>query len=749
LKLYGTKRTTRKAKVKYSRAASDTSFKTTDDVSGWQNGDQVVFSRRSGVGRGATNADSTIYTLSGAPTGPVSGEYTVTLTAGLSSQGIPANDDNGHWTHAVNLSGYGITFKNSAATSSAGWNFSATWFLSAEVDGVRFQDVGTGLLASGLSIWTSSIMPGENSLKGTTLFNDFVVIGVTANVKNSPAIFLSAVYPSSGYDSTISNCHAHLGMIFGAADLQYSSTDNKVYITNCSEYSWQKNSSLKTIGSNTYLTNYQVSNFLGTIVFDKFSHSANGISIYQCANDNGTTGYPAFNPQGSGLSLSRIYIDDSELGISIATPQFSIGNTGSAWKIGAETANTDDFRFDSNYSDFDVIGPNIPNFDIIGTQTNQFDGTSIRFLELNGDTNDFRSFTSSSSFTSQSSATKMRARHLTSAKYGYADYVVSTGICSGAKIYSKVNVEILNAAYYGGTYTVPSIKLTYNDGANTSQGNATASTGVQAIYALGTSSVDNRKISIRLSSKTDVLTSSGDVDWSSLYISLRKYGSIYQTKSFPVYRLFGPSEILYSFPSLETNNFISQTTKSTVAAYSGITINHGTGTITLTTNHTLAEVYDYSQYNLELDANLGYAEWLTSNDGITFNCSYNIIIDGCTLSGSGNINAPGKSLTLQNSGVVTFPVTYSAGTRVPLNITGLINGSRVRIQKTSDGTLISNGTVSGTTYTDYYVWTSDLGVTLRVRKSSAAPKYLPFESSGTIKKTGLEMIAAQVADTLA
>lgn len=746
-KMYGTKRATRRARVKYARVANDTSFKTTDDVSAWQNGDEVVFTRRSGVARGATSADTTIYTLSGAPTGPVGGEYTVNLTSGLSSQGIPAHNDAGQWTYAVNLSGYGIVFKNSNASSTTGWNFTTNLFLQADVNGVRFQDVGRGISASGLTVYSANLSAGEESLKGPILIDNCAIIGVTANTKNSPAVFLGIINPAPGFDTTISNVHAHMAQIFITADIHFTSTDNSTIFTDCSEFCWQKTNLSKTFNSGSYVTNFQLSNFMGSIIFDGFVHSANGMSLYQGAGD--TTLTQSFTPQGTGLTINNLFIDDCDIAVKTTPSKYVLYNNANNWKLGTETANGTDYEFSSSLFDIDVLASNLPNFDIAGTQTGHYDGTSIRFRELNGDVTDFRSFTSRGSFTSQSSATKLRARHLVSAKPVIADFILPTNTCAGGKIYVKANVEILNAAYYGGTYTAPSILLTYNDGANTNQGNATATTGQQTIYAFGLSSVDNRNIYVRLASKTDVLTSSGDVDWSSFLFTLRKYGSVYQLITIPIYRLFGPSETLYSFPSITTNALITQTTKATVAAYSGISINHGTGTLTITANHTLSEVYDYSQYNLELDANLGYAEWLTSADGSTFDCSYNIVVDNCTLSGDGRINAPGKSLTLQNGGNVTFPVTYSAGTRVPLAVTGLVTGSRVRIQKTSDGTLISEGTVSGTTYTAYYVWTTNLGVTLRVRKSSAAPKYLPYESAGTISNAGLEMIAAQVADTIA
>lgn len=747
LKMYGTKRATRRAAVKYTRSASDTSFKTTDDVSAWQSGDEVVFTRRSGVARGATSADTTIYTLSGAPTGPVGGEYTVNLSAGLSSQGIPAHDEDGQWTYAVNLSGYGIVIKNSNASSTTGWNFSTNLFLQSDVQGVRFQDVGRGISASGLTVFANNLSYGEGSLKGPISFDNCAIIGVTANTKNSPAVFLGIINPGPGYDTTISNIHSHMAQIFITAELHFSSSDNRIFINDCSEYCWQKTNLSKTLNSNVDVTNLQVSNFMGAVNFDGFVHSANGVSLYQGTGD--TTLTQTFTPQGTGTIINNLFIDDCDIAVKTTPSKYVLFNNANNWKLGAETANGTDYEFSSSLFDIDILGASLPNFDLAGSQTGHFDGTSIRFRELNGDATDFRSFTSRGSFTSLSSATKLHATHLVSSKPVIADFTLPTGICSGAKIYAKVGVQILNAAYYGGTYTAPYILLTYNNGANTNQGNASTTTAQQTISALGVMSVDNRNVSVRLASKTDVLTSSGDVDWSSFFFSLRKYGSVYQSISLPVYRLYGQNEMLYSFPSITTNSLITQTTKATVAAYSGISINHGTGTLTITANHTLAEVYDYSQYNLELDANMGYAEWLTSSDGVTFNCSYNIVIDNCTLSGTGNINAPGKSLTLQNNGNVTFPVTYSAGTRVPLLVTGLVNGSRVRIQKTSDGSLISEGTVSGTTYTAYYVWTTNLGVTLRVRKSSAAPKYIPYESAGTISNTGLEMIAAQVADTIA
>ncbi len=72
----------------------------------------------------------------------------------------------------------------------------------------------------------------------------------------------------------------------------------------------------------------------------------------------------------------------------------------------------------------------------------------------------------------------------------------------------------------------------------------------------------------------------------------------------------------YKFENLikvTANPYISETDESVVGAYSGISINHSTDTITITSPHSIEEIYDYVYYDLCQTANLSIPEYFTTD----------------------------------------------------------------------------------------------------------------------------------------
>lgn len=80
---------------------------------------------------------------------------------------------------------------------------------------------------------------------------------------------------------------------------------------------------------------------------------------------------------------------------------------------------------------------------------------------------------------------------------------------------------------------------------------------------------------------------------------------------------------------------------------------------------------------------------------------------------------------------------------VPMEINGLIAGSRIKVTKTSDGSLLVNDLSSGTVFNTSVSYTGE--VRIEVRKASAAPFYKPWITVATVG-TGLSVTALQVRD---
>jgi len=182
--------------------------------------------------------------------------------------------------------------------------------------------------------------------------------------------------------------------------------------------------------------------------------------------------------------------------------------------------------------------------------------------------------------------------------------------------------------------------------------------------------------------------------------------------------------------------FVSATYANAIA-YTGIAVDPAAKTVVMTSNHTIQELYDFIKARVDYEAktnDVHVVDPITTSDGVVYTLD-----NSWTFTGLSYLTADGKILKTKDSGGTIN------GAYVNIVLTGVVNGSSYRIQKTSDGTELFSGTASGTTVTTArYQWTADLGVTIRVRKAG----YLPFETTGTITQNGLSIVVTQIADTV-
>lgn len=90
------------------------------------------------------------------------------------------------------------------------------------------------------------------------------------------------------------------------------------------------------------------------------------------------------------------------------------------------------------------------------------------------------------------------------------------------------------------------------------------------------------------------------------------------------------------------------------------------------------------------------------------------------------------------------------GRVVDLVLTNVVAGSTYYVYKTSDSTLLGSGTASSSTVTISGVpYVADFNITIRVRKGSVAPKYLPLETQATVNSAGASVFISQSLDTIA
>ncbi|MDB4786328.1 hypothetical protein OAG36_01190, partial [bacterium] len=170
----------------------------------------------------------------------------------------------------------------------------------------------------------------------------------------------------------------------------------------------------------------------------------------------------------------------------------------------------------------------------------------------------------------------------------------------------------------------------------------------------------------------------------------------------------------------------------------------GTGTFTISGAHGLnGGTFDNSG-GVSYDTSATTITDVTCTGTMDFTTAGTYTIDGCTINEV--TNSSGGAVTITAIGGTT--ITTNTGPSITINyevdlsVDGLVADSNVRIEKVSDGSLISQGNEATTEYTDTYNYTGDLPVKIIVRKYG----YLANEFNGTITSAGLSAPASQVSE---
>jgi len=201
-----------------------------------------------------------------------------------------------------------------------------------------------------------------------------------------------------------------------------------------------------------------------------------------------------------------------------------------------------------------------------------------------------------------------------------------------------------------------------------------------------------------------------------------------------------------------TDPNITQTTEATVAAYTGITINHTAETITISENHTLDEIYDYCQYDI-IAATKQLDQTMHTADGVNFTSEYSFVVNtGITVTATDQklSMVSGETYTLTGTAQFAGIIATTTTTRIPIKLTNIVDGSRYWVGKQSDGSTIFDGTQSGSgDVVGYYEHTANIDVDIRVRLSDAAIEYLPWVGEGNLVAAVFSLRIRQIQDKIA
>jgi len=152
-----------------------------------------------------------------------------------------------------------------------------------------------------------------------------------------------------------------------------------------------------------------------------------------------------------------------------------------------------------------------------------------------------------------------------------------------------------------------------------------------------------------------------------------------------------------------------------------------------------------------VDTGSGYGSWLActganlSAESVSATGGFRIKFRFTCATASATNYLDGFSVATNVDQTVKYPTAYTS-----ITLSNVVVGSSYRIERADTGALIAAGVAEASTVAiDNTPFFSDTDVKIKVRKASVAPKYLPFETGGTLTATGLNVYIAQVHDKVA
>lgn len=179
---------------------------------------------------------------------------------------------------------------------------------------------------------------------------------------------------------------------------------------------------------------------------------------------------------------------------------------------------------------------------------------------------------------------------------------------------------------------------------------------------------------------------------------------------------------------------VSEQDVSVVSAYSGISIDHNTRTVTISTQHSLGEIYDYMVYDKTTAVGIfkpTLGTKIPTVVGSTIDLGdYNLIVDGCDIStgdsGFSLLQTTGI-ITLQNGATIDFNFLDSVGNAL-LNIDVPVNWTLEGVYPTQNDAVNQTNKVPNSSATYKYLTTSKGGDVVWFRVEDGDGSGVGFDS---------------------
>lgn len=710
--IYGERPAVERATFVGNIANNATTF-TTAASTGWKNGDRVCVGKVTAKGVG----DPNFYTLNGDASGT-----TINITSGLSG-------DRTGGGRVFRLNGYG--FKITGSASGSVFSFQPRKISNLILDGVELAYFGLqGSLsptATALELYADLTSLTTMTITHCSYFGGTLSAGVLG-VLGIPRQGCTVSYCNWATQNIISS--TFFSSVFLSGALIY---DNNWFcsIGSTTPVCW--------LYTNGVITNNVFENsgwVMAYLVGGGFTLNNN--YFWGCSDSSGAinvnnVAYPA--------AWSSNTLNNNSIAVFYVT--FSVALSSAGDIFGNEAPNTVDFKFASN----SLAGHTYTNpqgditVDLL-TQRTTLDGSHLRFKHYNGTPNDFRAYYRQGRFVNPSQGASIQQVSNMATELLINTYYVSTGATAGFKFGAVITGHVDNAAYWGGVSTYPNFKLIY-DVSSEVDSNLAYNTNNQTLLKIFTPTTSYNNIEVKLTTATDAVDANAGVVWSDLILNVRQYGYIFG--SYPLIINQTTESYLANVIQPSANVYITQANPVTVAAYGEFSIDHATQTIVVSSSTTLKRLYDYTQYDLVLDANIGYAEWFTTIDGINYTSLYDITLNtGVSLTGDGSINI--GALTFTKTGTATYDgiIITTTDRKVHLLLNNLVAGSTVQVYDNTTSTEIYSAVVTGTSLDYIFTWTVNNSLRVRVRQAG----WIPYEYTGNITETGLTLNVSQSVDTV-
>lgn len=209
--------------------------------------------------------------------------------------------------------------------------------------------------------------------------------------------------------------------------------------------------------------------------------------------------------------------------------------------------------------------------------------------------------------------------------------------------------------------------------------------------------------------------------------------------------------------------FITEATEATVAAYTGITINYTTEEVTISSNHTMNEIYDYCNYHIAANPQRTLDTIISTTDGRTFDLDFDFIVNtGVTVTAPNQTLSIGnsKNWTLSGTAEFTGVLIDSTQNRVWQKFTVKdeaqlpVSGARIYYEAGAGGPLTQGTVMVNTlsagdgTYQLAVVLTADQPIQNgKIRRGTSTPHYKTTALAGTVSDTtGYSVDAIMILD---